>query len=83
MKLLVNIALLLAAASVDAFVTTDSPKVAFRSTHGSNLFASREDSEGSSLSHNLKHLALMTAVTFSLLASPAPSLADGMFGPVN
>jgi hypothetical protein len=79
MKLLVSIALLLAVVSTDAFVTTNSPKVAFRSTHGSNLLASR-DSEGSSLSDNLKHLAIMTAVTFTLLASPAPSLADGMFG---
>lgn len=84
MKLLLTVygsfVLLLAAASTDAFVMTDSRKVAFRSTHGSNLLASRDDSEGFSLSNNLKHLALMTAVTFSLLASPAPSLADGMFG---
>jgi hypothetical protein len=79
MKLLVSITLLLAAASTDAFVTNGSPKVAFRST---NLLASR-DSEGSSLSDNLKHFAIMTAVTFTLLASPAPSLADGMFIQLN
>jgi hypothetical protein len=67
MKVLGLIALLLAPASVDAFLSTNSPKVAFRSTHGSNLCASR-DSEDASLSQNLKHLAVMTAVTFSLLA---------------
>lgn len=82
MKVLGLIALLLAPASVDAFLSTNSPKVAFRSTHGSNLCASR-DSEDASLSQNLKHLAVMTAVTFSLLASPAPSLADGRFGSFN